>query len=263
MRVVLLASLLGLAACSGQPVGQAENEQPVARPAIEGRWELAAIGEQEVRRSSPLMLEVDPRRMEAGSDCLRMVWRYMNKDADFVVQREPVETCARGLDEVEEEFRVRLDNARSFRVRPDGLLLVDTPLGSLTLKPARPVDPDRPAPDALGTNDLRSFAGEWRVAEITGTSGAPPEPIIVSLLPRELHAMSGCVRWNYRLEDNRNGQVTLWRAPSASPPCARPLRPDETELERIAHGGHLQARPNDGALILWSNNGAVTLRRPS
>jgi hypothetical protein len=261
MRNAGLALALGLAACSGESAREPDNGAASPRPPLEGRWELAEIGEQVVQRSYPLTLEIGHRRMEAGSDCVRMAWRYMNRGSDYVVQRDPVESCARGLDAVEEEFRIRLDNARSFRVRPDGVLLVDTALGGLTFRRSPAVDPDPPGPDAVGMSELGSFRGEWQVAEITGTPGAPAEPILVSVLRRELHAVSGCVRWKWRLEPDRNGQVTLWRAPTAIPPCARPLQPHESELERIAHAGHLRA--SGGALVLWSNNGAVTLRRPA
>lgn len=259
MKGAGLALALGLLACSGEPARQPDQGAEPARAPLEGRWELTAIGEQAVRRAYPLTLEIGSKRMKADSDCVRMAWRHMHRGPDFVVQRDPVESCARGLDAVEEEFRIRLDNARSFRVRPDGVLLVDTALGGLTFRRSPAVDPDPPAPNALRMSHLGGFRGEWQVAEITGTSSAPPGPIIVSVLPRELHAVSGCLRWNWRLEPDRHDQVTLWQSPSAAPPCARPLHPHESELERIAHGGHLWAA--GGALVLWSNNGAVTLRR--
>jgi heat shock protein HslJ len=131
--------------------------------------------------------------------------------------------------------------------------------------PAKPIEAPQTAPVSgppLGeaVPDGAAVEGEWRVAGVAGRPIDQAEAITASILPGEIRAVAGCVRWtwSYRLS---KGVIALQRRPSASPPCARPLTAIERDFEQAVLQATFAVRRPDGSLTLAGAGGEVVLFR--
>ncbi len=119
-----------------------------------------------------------------------------------------------------------------------------------------PTAPALPAGEKVGSSD--EIRGEWRIAGVAGQSVDQSEAITASILAEEIHAVAGCVRWNWRYQVS-DGALSIERRPSASPTCLRPLTPIERRFETAMLRSTFAVRRPDGSLVLAGASVEVVL----
>ncbi|MES2120085.1 MAG: META domain-containing protein [Pseudomonadota bacterium] len=124
------------------------------------------------------------------------------------------------------------------------------------------VQPSRtdPAPQPAGdpVPSASAISGEWRVAGVRGEAVDQREGITATILPEEIHAVAGCVRWNWAFT-LQAGRLTMAARPSAVPPCTRALTATEARFEAAMSAARFAVRRPDGSLVLAGPSGEVAL----
>jgi hypothetical protein len=109
-----------LAACGGTADAPAPVETPPAASLTEfaGEYRVAGIDGGEIDLPHAITASIDGERIHLVSDCVNLAWSYRFEAGLLATERVPVESCARGLEPVEQELLAALDVADSVRRTP-------------------------------------------------------------------------------------------------------------------------------------------------